>query len=176
MIALCWSPALWLLPNVDGIIGFQPPRHLHWVVYQPKGLLQGRTAMGGGAYLTADPISSNNRNVQRQKRDKLPQKNQQIIIPLVIIDLKDWFLNYETLDVKWNNYIYFKVFFLSFSAKCLLNGDISCRVSKLWCHLCASTGKPLDTKRSSRVTKRRSSTKAFHSRGLLVDHSLYETE
>lgn len=47
MIALCWSPARWLLPNVDGIIGFQPPRHLHQVVYQPKGLLQGRTAMGG---------------------------------------------------------------------------------------------------------------------------------
>lgn len=89
MIALYWSPALWLLPNVDGIIGFQPPRHLHRVVYQPKGLLQGRTAMGGGAHLTADPISSNNGNVQRQKRGKLPQKNLQIIIPLVIIDLKD---------------------------------------------------------------------------------------
>lgn len=43
MIALCSSLVRRLLPNVDGIIGFRPPRHLHWVVYQPKGSLWGHT-------------------------------------------------------------------------------------------------------------------------------------
>lgn len=34
------------LPNVDGIIGFLPPRHLHGVVYQPTSSLSVRTHWG----------------------------------------------------------------------------------------------------------------------------------
>lgn len=42
MIALCTSSVQRLLPNVDGIVGFGPSRHLHRVVYRPKESLWGR--------------------------------------------------------------------------------------------------------------------------------------
>ena len=75
MIALCSSTVRRLLPNVDGIIGFRPPRHLHWVVYRPNGITV-RTHCGkrSHSHLTVDPIRSNNGSFLRQWKHEIPQK------------------------------------------------------------------------------------------------------
>lgn len=57
-----------LLPTIDGIIGFRPWRHLHWVVYQEKGLLWG-CAVGKEPIHVLQLIlfSSNNERVLRER-------------------------------------------------------------------------------------------------------------
>lgn len=60
-MVLCSSLALHLLPNVDGIIGFQPPRHLHRLVYRPKEFAVRKKKT---SRLTLNPVSSHSRSVQ----------------------------------------------------------------------------------------------------------------